>query len=214
MADGGVPGDIVADSMKECLDAERSNLLEQICDPVELYEYVHRNSSTSRNGSDKSRQAALRLGLEGKLKLLLESGFSPLNLQVLAKHMSRLVKKQHLPQESKLQRPLGKATYFYGVADPLGVLKPGEVHIPCSSSFVDEVTNEKFDANDDPSVDGVLQKAFVFRSAPSLLGIVATFLEKQSYLEDRGFRRTSLLVCWSSGSHRTSIEYPRVPGYV
>ena len=289
MADRGVPRDIIADYMKERLDVGRSELLERISDPVKLYEYVHKNGSASREGSDMPWQAALPLTLEDKIKLLLESGFSPLKLQILAKNISRFVKRQHLLQESKLKTPFGKATYLYGVADPLGVLKPGEVHIQFSSSFVDEVTDEKYlslkghnllvarqpairnsdiqkvravlhpelshlvdvvvfpsrgqfplagklqggdydgdifwlcweerfvqpfrnapapvespdpeqygikvdrtklkdlrlDVNDDASVDSFLQKAFMFRSAPSQLGIVTKFHEKQSYFENR-----------------------------
>jgi hypothetical protein len=289
MADRGVPRDVIANYMNERLDADRVELLERICDPIKLYEYIHRNSSTSRDGFDMAWQAALPLLLEEKIKLLLESGFSPSRLQVLAKHVSRFIKKQHLLQESKLKTPLGKATYLYGVADPLGVLKPGEVHVQFSSTFVDNVTDEKYltlkehellvarqpairqsdiqkvrsvchpdlshlvdvvvfpsrgqfplagklqggdydgdifwlcwektlvepfknapapvqspdperygikvdrrklkdlsvDVNNARNVNNFLREAFVFRRAPSLLGIVTSYLEKQSYLENR-----------------------------
>jgi hypothetical protein len=144
MADRGVPRDEIANYMRERLDVARSDLLERVTDPVKLYEYVHKNSSSAREGSDMAWQAALPLALEDKIKLLLESGFSPCILQVLAKNVGRFVRKQHLLQESKLKTPLGKATYLYGVADPIGVLRPGEVHIQFSSSFVDEVTDEKY----------------------------------------------------------------------
>ena len=289
MADRGVPRDVIADYMSELLDADRNELLERVCDPIKLYEYVHRNSSTSRDGSEMPWQAAMPMLLEEKIKLLLESGFSPLHLQVLAKHVSRFVKKQHLLQESKLKTPLGKATYLYGVADPLGILEPGEVHVQFSSSFVDDVTDEKYlslkghellvarqpairqsdiqkvravchpdlshlvdvvvfpsrgqfplagklqggdydgdifwlcweeklvepfknapapvqnpdpeqygikvdrrtlkdlsvDVNNTASIDDFLREAFVFRLAPSLLGIVTNHFEKQSYQENR-----------------------------
>ncbi|KAJ4376530.1 hypothetical protein N0V86_006643 [Didymella sp. IMI 355093] len=144
MADRGVPRETIADYMRERLDANRGNLLDKVKDPAKLYEYVHKNVSSSREGSDMAWQAAMPLSPEGKIKLLLESGFSPLKLQVLAKNVSRFVMKQHLLQESKLKTPLGKATYLYGIADPLGVLKPGEVHVQFSSSFVDDVTDEKY----------------------------------------------------------------------
>lgn len=144
MADRGVPRDTIADFMRERLDAARSDLLDKVKDPVKLYEYVHKNSAASREGSDMAWQAAMPIALGDKIKLLLESGFSPLKLQMLAKNVSRFIKKQHLHQESKLKTPLGKATYLYGVADPLGVLEPGEVHIQFSSSFVDDVTDEKY----------------------------------------------------------------------
>lgn len=289
MADRGVPRDDIATYMRERLDTARSDLLERVKDPARLYEYIHKNSSTAREGSDMAWQAALPLALEDKIKLLIESGFSPCSLQVLAKDVSRFVIKQHLLQESKLKTPLGKATYLYGVADPIGVLQPGEVHVQFSSSFVDEVTEEKYlnlkghnllvarqpairnsdiqkvravnhpslshlvdlvvfpsigqfplarklqggdydgdifwlcweeklvepfrnapapvenpdpeqygievdrrklkdlevNANDGTSVDRFLKEAFRFRSAPSLLGIVTTYLDKVAYHENQ-----------------------------
>jgi hypothetical protein len=44
-----------------------------------------------------------------------------------------------------------KSTVVYGIADPYGVLKPGEVHFKLSRPLQDEVTEEKFDmfAGDD-----------------------------------------------------------------
>ncbi|KAH6644503.1 RNA dependent RNA polymerase-domain-containing protein [Boeremia exigua] len=289
LADRDVPRDVIADYMKERLDAAKSELLERVREPVKFYEYVHKNGSRTREGSEMAWQAALPLALEDKIKLFLESGFSPLRLQVLAKNCLRFIKKLHLLQESKLKTPVGKATHLFGVADPLGVLKPGEIHVQFSSSFVDELTDEKYlnlnghnllvarqpavrnsdiqkvravicpelshlvdvvvfpskgqfplagklqggdydgdifwlcwedrlvapfqnapapvespdpeqyginvnrdqlvdlgvNVHDEPSVDNFLQKSFVFRSAPSLLGIVTKYLEKQSYLENK-----------------------------
>ncbi|KAF1922469.1 uncharacterized protein M421DRAFT_10520 [Didymella exigua CBS 183.55] len=144
MADRGVPREVVAGYMRERLDVARKVLLDKVKDPMRLYEYVHKNSSISREGSEMAWQAAMPLAVEDKMTLLLESGFSPLKLQVLARSTCRFVKKQHLRQESKLRTPLGKATCLYGVADPIGVLRPGEVYIQFSSSFVDDVTDERY----------------------------------------------------------------------
>lgn len=113
MAARGVPRDDIARYMQQRLDIARSDLLERMADPVKLYEYVHQNGSTTREGLDMAWQAALPLALEDRIKLLLESGFSPCSLQVLAKDVARFVKKQHLRQESKLKTPLGKATFLY-----------------------------------------------------------------------------------------------------
>ncbi|KAF2995257.1 hypothetical protein E8E13_003603 [Curvularia kusanoi] len=289
MADRGVHRAIIASYMQERLEAERTELLEKMTNAMKLYEYVHKNGSTSKEGTNMTWQAAMPMALEDKIKLQLEAGFSPLKLQILAKNVSRFVKKQHLLQESKLRTPLGKATYLFGVADPTGLLRPGEVHIQFSSSFVDGLTNESYlnlrdhqllvarqpacrnsdiqkvratvlpelshlvdlvvfpskgqfplagklqggdydgdifwlcweeelvapfrnapapmtspdpeqygitvnrdklrdlrvDVDDEMSVDDFLQKAFEFRSAQPMLGIATTYLEKQSYLENR-----------------------------
>lgn len=34
-----------------------------------------------------------------------------------------------------LKVPLSRSTYVYGIADPLGILQPGEIHLAFSSSF-------------------------------------------------------------------------------
>lgn len=144
MTDRGVPKDVIAEYMRDRLDDDRIQLLDKIRDPLKTYEYVHKNSSTSIEGADMPWQAAMPVVLEDKIKLLLESGFSPLELQILAKNLERFVIRQQLSQESKLRTPLGKATFLYGLADPTGLLRPGEIHVQFSSSFVDQVTNEAY----------------------------------------------------------------------
>lgn len=144
MADRGVPREVMAEYMVERLDADRKELLERLRDPVKMYDYIHRNSASSSDGNDMLWQAALPASLEEKIKLLLESGFSPTKLQFLAKSVERFIQAQHLFQESSLRAPLGKATFLYGVADPRGVLEPGKIHVQFSTSFVDELTDEKY----------------------------------------------------------------------
>jgi len=46
--------------------------------------------------------------------------------------------------EEKLRAPLGKATYLIGLADPLGILKPGEVHVQFSKPFLDEYSRNTY----------------------------------------------------------------------
>jgi hypothetical protein len=129
MADRGVSCDLMAEYVRERLDAERIELLERLADPVRLYDYIHRHSASSSDGIDMPWQAALPLAREEKIKFLLESGFLPKELQYLARSVERFVRDQHRSQESSLCAPLGKATYLYGVADPLGVLEPGKIHV-------------------------------------------------------------------------------------
>ncbi|KZM24659.1 uncharacterized protein EKO05_0007083 [Ascochyta rabiei] len=144
MADRGVERDVIADSMIERLNADRAELLDKVTDPVKMYDYVHRNSASSDAGVDMQWQAGLPSLLKEKIKLLLESGFSPIKLQYLAKSVERFIKAQHNSQESSLRAPLGKATYLFGIADPIGVLQPGEIHVRFSTPFVDEMTGETY----------------------------------------------------------------------
>ncbi|KAJ4320958.1 hypothetical protein N0V94_003134 [Neodidymelliopsis sp. IMI 364377] len=144
MVDRGVPQNVIADLMIERLDADNDELLKKLSDPIRSYDYIHKNSALTGDGEDIQWRGALPSGLDQKIKFLLESGFRPTELQFLAKNILRFIKAQQLFQESSLRTPLDKSTYLYGVADPLGVLKPGEIHVKFSSSYTDEMTDERY----------------------------------------------------------------------
>ncbi|KAF1364385.1 hypothetical protein EJ07DRAFT_99234 [Lizonia empirigonia] len=144
LVDRGVPRDVIADHMVERMDADRAELLSRLADPVKMYDYIYRRSASSSDKADVQWQAAFPAASDEKIKLLLESGFSPTKLQFLARLVQLFIHQQHLLQESGLKAPLGKATYLIGIADPLGVLKPGEIHVQFSTSFVDELTDESY----------------------------------------------------------------------
>ena len=142
LIDRGVSREIVADLMKERLDAERKKLLELLPDPVKTYDWVHRHGAKTL--TEATWQAALPGSLEDKLKFLLESGFLPTKFPYLAKTLERFIQTKQIFQESKLRVPLAKSAYLFGVADPFGVLEPGEIQVQFSSSFIDENTDEKY----------------------------------------------------------------------
>ncbi|KAJ4373336.1 hypothetical protein N0V83_003630 [Neocucurbitaria cava] len=145
MIDRGVSKQIVADFMIDCLDADRSQLLDVLTDSARTYDWLYRNGSKSSNAnSEISWQAGLPVSAEEKVKLLLESGFTATKFSYLAKSIERFITTQQIFQESKLRTPLGKSTYLFGVADPLGVLKPGQIHVQFSASFVVDMTKEAF----------------------------------------------------------------------
>ncbi|KAG9191956.1 hypothetical protein G6011_10690 [Alternaria panax] len=142
LIDRGIKREVVAGLMKESLDTERSKLLELLPDPVKIYDWVHRNGTKAQ--TEPSWQGALPISLEEKVKFMLESGFLPTKFPYLARILERFIQTKHILQESKLRVPLAKSAFFYGIADPLGVLKPGEIQVQFSSSFVDEKTDEKY----------------------------------------------------------------------
>ncbi|KAH7128366.1 RNA dependent RNA polymerase-domain-containing protein [Dendryphion nanum] len=143
MVDRGVPIKDIANIMTERLDIERQTLLEILPDPVKMYDWHYKQGPRTRD-DNIPWQAALPHALDEKVRLLLESGFSPLRAPYLTRCLSRFIDRQQIMREKKLRAPLGKATYLYGVADPLGVLAPGEVHVQFSSSFTDHFTYDQF----------------------------------------------------------------------
>jgi hypothetical protein len=143
LVDRGVPRKTIADKMTTRLDADRTELLEAFSDSMRLYDWIHRNGAKTSSG-EISWHAALPVVLEEKIKLMLEAGFLPATSPYLADAIERFVQNKQVIKESKLRTPLGKSTFLFGVTDPLGVLKPGEVHVQFSSRFTDELTEESF----------------------------------------------------------------------
>jgi hypothetical protein len=151
MNDRGVPTDVISRVVTEHLDFERSELLDLLSDPVKIYHWVSKQGPAPRSGEDPRWQAALPHSLSEKITFLLGSGFSQTELPYLAKCLSRFIERRYLFKEQKLCIPLGKSTYLYGVADPLGVLAPGQIHVQFSQPLQDVLTGEKFDnLNDQP----------------------------------------------------------------
>jgi hypothetical protein len=144
LEDRGVDRNTIANIMTTQLDADRTELLDSLVDSTRMYEWVHRNGNKTSFGVDLSWHASLPVALEEKIKLMLESGFLPTKAPYLASAIERFVQNKHVTKESKLRTPLGKSTFLFGVADPLGVLEPGEIHVQFSSRFTDELTEESF----------------------------------------------------------------------
>lgn len=138
LVDRGVQKSTIARLTISRLDDERKQLLEMLDDPVRLHNWVTKQGSATPALGILPWQAALPLTLPEKAKLLLRTGFQPDQSPFLARTLKRFVQQRQLWMEEKLRAPLGKATYLIGLADPLGVLKPGEVHVQFSKPFLDE----------------------------------------------------------------------------
>ncbi|KAF2642160.1 hypothetical protein P280DRAFT_449672 [Massarina eburnea CBS 473.64] len=143
LVDRGVALNDIKELMIDRLDMERDELLNTLPDAVKIYHWLHQQSSTDE---DPPWQAGLPQSLPNKIRHLVQSGFYPAEEPYLAKALYRFIKMKQLWMEQKLKVPLGKATFLYGIADPLGVLKPGEVHVDFSSPFVDEITGSTYRA--------------------------------------------------------------------
>lgn len=143
MIDRGVSQATIADTMRSRLDAGRAEVVKALTDSVRLYDWLHRNGFKASFG-DIAWQAALPVTLEEKIKLMLESGFLPAQNSFLANAVERFIQNKQVLKESKLRTPLGKSTFLFGLADPLRVLRPGEIHVQFSSRFTDEMTEESY----------------------------------------------------------------------
>lgn len=126
------------------LDDDRKQLLDMLQDAAKLHNWVIKQGSATPAQGIITWQAALPLSLPEKVKLLLQSGFTPDQSPYLAKCLKQFIRHRQNWMEQKLRVPLGKATFLLGVADPEHVLRPGEVHIQFSSPFTDSYSNRTY----------------------------------------------------------------------
>lgn len=147
LIDRGVPKEKLIQLMNERLDFERDELLELIAYPERLRKWINEQASVMEEGNRNrgiAWQANLPIALSEKIILLLEAGFSPIKSKYLADLFQRFLEKQLEFIKRNLRIRLGKATNLIGIADPEGVLEPGEVHVHFSSNFVDKLSGESY----------------------------------------------------------------------
>jgi hypothetical protein len=144
LVDRGVPVKAIERTMMRRLNVERAEVLKILVDPAQVYNWVHKQGLGTQDGQKIPWQAGFPLVLGDRIKAMLESGFSPTAEPYLGQCLSRFIKQQQLFEEQKLRIPLGKSTILFGIADPLGILAPGEVHIHFSSRFVDDMDKTSY----------------------------------------------------------------------
>lgn len=145
LQDRGVPASSLKNLFKGHIDKEREKLLDAIKNPVHLRKWVNEQNSLAeernRQDDEMTWQGGMPLQLQEKVALLLESGFDT-SCAYLTDVTQRLVAKSLRLMRQDVRVPLPRCTYIKGVADPYGILAPGEVHIQFTKSFVDEVSRE------------------------------------------------------------------------
>ncbi|OAG01337.1 uncharacterized protein CC84DRAFT_1167573 [Paraphaeosphaeria sporulosa] len=140
LVDRGVPSSVIADLMEKQLDSKRDELIQLLLDTERMYHWVHQEGPSNTGFESPPWQGAMYQSLPEKIKHLLESGFTPAQEPYLADCLYRFIQNRQLWMESKLRVPLSKSTFVLGVADPFGILEPGEVHMEFSTPFTDELT--------------------------------------------------------------------------
>ncbi|KAK8177893.1 RNA dependent RNA polymerase-domain-containing protein [Phyllosticta citrichinensis] len=144
LLDRGVPEETLTGLIGRYMEQERTKLVESSEGPVSLRKWVNDQNSTKeeRNREDDiPYQGAMPTSHHEKLVLLLESGFDtscPYVSDIAEKFVSTSLQELRM----NVRIPLPRCTYIKGVADPLGVLQPGEVHLCFSQSLTDEASGE------------------------------------------------------------------------
>ncbi|KAI9660480.1 MAG: hypothetical protein M1821_009830 [Bathelium mastoideum] len=145
LKDRGVPVDKIHDQILEYLDFERETLLQSINSPQSLRRWIH-NRNAMLEDSDREHEitwlGGFPFSLLERIIIMLEGGFNPKHNKYLADATCRLMNKYWGRIVRKLSVPLSRSTNAIGIADPEGVLAPGEIHLAFSREFHDERSGE------------------------------------------------------------------------
>ncbi|OJD30191.1 rna-directed rna polymerase 2 [Diplodia corticola] len=142
--DRGVPTASLQKVFVDNLDRERKRLLDAIGDPGNLRTWVNQQNMFAEERAREDEiawQGGLPKQPHEKVILLVESGFDS-SCEYLANVMQRLVARSLRLLRQNVRVPLPRCTYIKGVADPEGILAPGEIHVHFTKSFIDEASGE------------------------------------------------------------------------
>jgi len=188
LIDRGVETHTIAALMQERLRYDADELLDTLLDPKKVRAWVSKQMTAKEEAFRAATTdpgvgwlGSLPNSLGEKIILLLESGFQLPNSEALANWFCRFVEAQFTSMEKSLSVPLGKATYLLGIADPHGILEPGEVHCNFMENFVDEFSNETFFCLDD--MDLLIARQPACRRS-DIQKVRATFKMELAYLPD------------------------------
>lgn len=145
LEDRGVSRKTLLEMIREEIAIHAQEWREAATDPARL---VLQRSKHFDFSGDKPRrdEPGLPRIPAARIQLLLdEAGFMPAECQPLAEAVERMQEHHFQRIRSELKFTCLKSTNVFGVADPYGVLAPGEVHLSLSRTLVHESTNETFD---------------------------------------------------------------------
>ncbi len=141
LVDRGVPEQALRELFQASLAHERESLMNAAQDPQLLYRWVYSKASVipgDQEDTEKMWLGSLPFSKPKAALYLLEHGFLPHELPYLAQLVRDLMQK-HLGNLKKYLKPrVGRSVNVFAVADPLGCLEPGEVHLAFSENIIDE----------------------------------------------------------------------------
>ncbi|KAK3716992.1 hypothetical protein LTR37_006047 [Vermiconidia calcicola] len=137
LVDRHVPPEAIAGPA--LLDAQgmKDEFLDALQDRGRLLRWLHKERVVAEEHRDKgiTLVADFPYARAEKAIRMLESGFEPTKFQPLSKLVLDLAKTIFERKMKYIQVRLPRSTMPFGIADPTGTLKPGEIHLAFSSPF-------------------------------------------------------------------------------
>lgn len=149
LEDRGVLHADLVSFVKGIMASQRRELIDCAKNPIELRVWVHKNMVRDsdrikeRLGNiDKNWHGGLPFTRVDRVMYLLEAGFTPQQLPLLGDFVQKIVKQHFSSVVSTYQIPLPRSTLLMGVADPTGMLQPGEIHLFLSQPISDPTSGQ------------------------------------------------------------------------
>lgn len=162
LEDRHVPRDAIIGVVEDRLKPVHLELMEAMQRPdlLAVWRYKHFGWCDEQQPSDA---VGLMTAPASRVQLLVDkAGYKPQENIVVAEAVERLAEKEFQDLRSKPSLPCPESTYALGIADPLGVLKPGEIHLCLSQPIHDETTDVRF--------NGVAGRDVLIARHPTLRG--------------------------------------------
>jgi hypothetical protein len=144
--DRGVSRETLCAVISEAIDLPIEESREAILDVEKFTLWSHEHFGQDFNDPLPERQVGLPVGSMSKCQLLINrTGYTPSENHILAKSAILLIEGRLQQQRISMKFMCVQSTSVVGIADPLGVLKPGEVHLSLSRPLVHESSQQRLD---------------------------------------------------------------------
>ena len=144
--DRGVSRETLRAVIGEAIDLPIEESREAILDVEKFTLWSHEHFAQDFNDPLPERQVGLPVGSISKCQLLInKTGYTPTTNHIVAKSAIAMIEGLLQQQRASMKFMCVQSTSVVGIADPLGVLKPGEVHLSLSRPLVHEYSQQRFD---------------------------------------------------------------------
>jgi hypothetical protein len=159
LEDRGVQHSDLQSFIKGIMDAQRHELITSAKDPVMLRSWVHKHmvSDSDRisgklGNLDNQWQGGLPFARVDRVMYLLEAGFTPSELPILGDLVEKIAKQHFSIAVASFRVQLPRSTIVMGIADPTGLLQPGEIQLMFTSPIINDISGECFPFLDNKEV--------------------------------------------------------------
>jgi hypothetical protein len=147
LKDRGVSRETILAVIGDTVDLPIDEIREAIQDTAKFAIWSHEQHSGTEFDNQKQREkGVLPANNFSKFQFLMNrAGYTPYTNHIVARSAVSMIEDYLQKLRSSMSFVSIKSTYVFGIADPYGVLKPGEVHLSLSRPLVHETSQQRFD---------------------------------------------------------------------